>query len=251
MSSPDLTQLKTQITDAHDRTNRLFKEWHRSELGHVITQIEGLLLEYTSESTREMPREAALRIADEIKKVRKTAVETFLARHPETTYEKIVDKPKNPYTPKVIKRPFFWLRRTKGVAYSVQAFHSKANRCSPLHPDGRPVRSPEEDAWLHAEIEYVKLKKEAASAYPRAPRAPEKPKWTPEDYAPGGPAPADYPRMPGGPGHPRMPGKPRRAPKRAEYVPGGPAPAPENAQSRKYPRYPPVSRGIPPFPAYR
>ena len=243
MSSPELAELKTQITLAHDHTNALFHLWHGSELGKTIAEIDRLLEEYgdTSEST--LSRAEVAHITGAIKEVRKTAIKAYLDRHPDKKYKDITHKPKNPYAPKLIKRPFFWLRRTKGVAYSVQSFHSRVNRCSPNVSDGRPLRSEAEDNWVHAETAYINLKRRAAEAFPRAPRAPRtvlpprprrEPKHIPTNpdfipKLPGGFAPPggpDIPEYPVEPGHHRAPGA------KAKFSA-------------------PYSRAIPPFPAYR
>ena len=234
MSSPELAELKTQITKAHDHTNALFYLWHGSELGKTIAEIDRLLTEYgdTSEST--LSRAEVAHITGAIKAVRQTAIKTYLDRHPDKKYKDIEHKPKNPYAPKLIKRPFFWLRRTKGVAYSVQSFHSRVNRCSPEKPDGRPERSEAEDNWVHAETAYINLKRRAAEAFPRAPRAPRTvlPPRMPREPKHKTPHPEHIPKAPESYYPPAMPDLDR--------VPG--------AQARFSAPY---SRAIPPFPAYR
>ena len=238
MSSPELAELKTQITKAHDHTNALFHLWHGSELGKTIAEIDRLLEEYgdTSEST--LSRAEVAHITGAIKAVRQTAIKAYLDRHPDKKYKDIEHKPKNPYAPKLIKRPFFWLRRTKGVAYSVQSFHSRVNRCSPNVSDGRPLRSEAEDNWVHAETAYINLKRHAAEAFPRAPRAPRvvlppRPRREPKHKTP---RPEHIPKVP------------------EDYYPPGRGPAMPDlepvpgAQARFSTPY---SRAIPPFPAYR
>ena len=243
MSSPELAELKAQITKAHDQTNALFYEWKGSELGKTIAEIDRLLTEYgdTSEST--LSRAEVAHITGAIKAVRQTAIKTYLDRHPDKKYKDIEHKPKNPYAPKLIKRPFFWLRRTKGVAYSVQSFHSRVNRCSPEKPDGRPLRSEAEDKWVRAETAYIELKRRAAEAFPREPREPR------AALPPRQRGPKRARAKKHGDGESRAEEEKRRGEEWHEHEWGGLKPDMYTRLSKA--PYAPVSRAIPPFPAYR